>query len=204
MPIRSGLGLRFPYDYGGLISVASATMQNDGAARERIELVVNPQGGVMNKMFVIAALSCAICWGQHPENCKPSALNIPEAKYPCIFPRQPRDVPRHCAGCAKGACRLGGGLELTKGPDGIWSGTTPQPWWWASTTTIVRIDGATVADPSTMTFFGSGWQNSGIEIPAPDAGFLQPKDVPRGRVSEQWYYSKVTGEVAPLLRLYAA
>jgi enterochelin esterase family protein len=45
-----------------------------------------------------------------------------------------------------------------------------------------------------MTFFGSGWQNSGIEIPAADAEFYAPKDVPHGRVSEQWYYSKVTGK----------
>jgi enterochelin esterase-like enzyme len=57
------------------------------------------------------------------------------------------------------------------------------------------IDGATVADPSTHTFFGSGWQNSGIEIPAPDQEFYQPrKDIPRGRVSEQWYFSTVTGK----------
>jgi enterochelin esterase-like enzyme len=58
----------------------------------------------------------------------------------------------------------------------------------------VQIDGATVADPSTMTFFGSGWQNSGIEIPEADADFYRAKDVPRGRVSEQWYFSKVTGK----------
>jgi enterochelin esterase-like enzyme len=56
----------------------------------------------------------------------------------------------------------------------------------------VNLDGAIVADPSTRTYFGSGWWNSGIEIPAPDQEFYQPKDVPRGRVSEQWYYSKVT------------
>jgi enterochelin esterase family protein len=58
----------------------------------------------------------------------------------------------------------------------------------------VNIDGATVADPSTRTYFGSGWWNAGIEIPAPDQEFYQPKEVPRGRVSEQWYFSKVTGQ----------
>ncbi len=45
-----------------------------------------------------------------------------------------------------------------------------------------------------MTFFGSGWPNSGIEIPEPDAdaSYYHAKDVPHGHVSEQWYFSKVT------------
>jgi len=90
--------------------------------------------------------------------------------------------------------RVGSGFDMTKGPDGIWTVTT---------TALVpgfryyslRIDGATVADPSTMTFFGSGWLNSGIEIPEPDADadYYNAKDVPHGHVSEQSYYSKVTG-----------
>jgi len=148
----------------------------------------------MQKIFLIAALSCAVCWGQHPADCKPSALNIPEAKYPCIFPDN-RVMFRVIAPDAqKVRVSLGGGTELTKGPDGIWSGTTAQPLVVGFNYYNVRIDGATVADPSTMTFFGSGWANSGIEIPAPDADFYAPKDVPRGRVSEQWYYSKVTGK----------
>ena len=45
-----------------------------------------------------------------------------------------------------------------------------------------------------MTFFGSGWWNSGIEIPASDADFYATKDVPHGRVSQQHYYSTVTGK----------
>ena len=39
----------------------------------------------------------------------------------------------------------------------------------------VNIDGATVADPSTRTYFGSGWWNAGIEIPAPDQDFYSAK-----------------------------
>ena len=85
-----------------------------------------------------------------------------------------------------------GGLNLTKGPDNIWSGTTAQPLVEGFHYYNLVIDGARVADPSTHTYFGSGWQNSGIEIPAPDQEFYQPKAVPRGRVSEQWYFSTVT------------
>src|SRR5262245_34533602 len=128
MPIRFGVGLKFSYDYGRLINLWPRPRgEHAGAARERIELLVNPQGGVMNKIFVIAALSCAICWGQHPEDCKPSALNIPEAKYPCIFPDNRAMFRVIAPDAQKVRVSLGGGLELTKGPDGIWFGKTPQP-----------------------------------------------------------------------------
>ena len=58
------------------------------------------------------------------------------------------------------------------------------------------IDGSTVADPATRTFFGSGWDNSAVEIPEPqtDAAYYSVKDVPHGQVSRRWYYSKVTGK----------
>jgi len=53
-----------------------------------------------------------------------------------------------------------------------------------------------MADPATRTFFGSGWDNSGIEIPEPesDAAYYALKDVPHGQVSQRWYFSKVTGK----------
>lgn len=140
---------------------------------------------------ILAALSCAVCWGQAPTDCKPNPLNIPEAKYPCIFP-DGRAMFRVNAPNAQTVRVSLGGLNLTKGPDNIWSGATAQPLVEGFHYYNLAIDGASVADPSTHTYFGSGWQNSGIEIPAPDQEFYQPKDVPRGRVSEQWYFSTVT------------
>jgi enterochelin esterase family protein len=39
-----------------------------------------------------------------------------------------------------------------------------------------------------VTFFGSGWQNSGIEIPeAVEIDHYHAKDVPHGHVGQQWY-----------------
>jgi enterochelin esterase family protein len=141
--------------------------------------------------LILAALGCAACWGQAPTGCKPNPLNIPEAKYPCIFP-DGRAMFRVNASNAQTVRVSLGGLNLTKGPDNIWSGATAQPLVEGFHYYNLAIDGASVADPSTHTYFGSGWQNSGIEIPAPDQEFYQPKDVPRGRVSEQWYFSTVT------------
>jgi enterochelin esterase family protein len=90
--------------------------------------------------------------------------------------------------------RVGKSFDMVKGADGAWTVTT---------TPLVEgfhyyslfVDGATVADPSTRTFFGSGWDNSAIEIPeGPGADYYLPKDVPHGQVSQRWYYSKVTGK----------
>ncbi len=147
----------------------------------------------MKRLLALAAFSCGICLAQAPADCKPNSLNIPEAKYPCIFP-DGRAMFRVVAPNAQSVRVSIGNLTLTKGPDGIWGGTTAQPLVEGFHYYSLIIDGATVADPSTHTFFGSGWQNSGIEIPAPDADFYAHKEVPHGRVAEQWYFSKVTGK----------
>ena len=54
-----------------------------------------------------------------------------------------------------------------------------------------------------MTYFGSGWQNSAIEIPDPDGDFYAAKEVPHGRVSQQRIL-KGDGQVAAVLRLHSA
>jgi hypothetical protein len=53
------------------------------------------------------------------------------------------------------------------------------------------VDGVTMADPATRTFFGSGWDNSGIEIPEPGVDYYSAKDVPHGEVRQRWYFSRV-------------
>jgi enterochelin esterase family protein len=80
---------------------------------------------------------------------------------------------------------------MQKGPDGVWDVTT-TPLVEGFHYYTLQIDGAVVADPSAKTFFGSGWWNSGIEIPSSDSDFYAAKDVPHGRVSQQHYYSTVT------------
>ncbi len=142
-------------------------------------------------LALLAVVGVQPAWAQSDDQCTPSALNIPESKYPCVYPDH-RVMFRVVAPDAqKVSVRIGPGFDMEKGPDGVWSvTTTPQVVGFHYYT--LRIDGATVADPSTMTYFGSGWQNSAIEIPAADAEFYSPKDVPHGRVSQQWYYSTVT------------
>ncbi len=150
----------------------------------------------MKKALLFAVLACScVCtraWAQPPADCKPNALNIPSAPYPCVLPDN-RVIFRVAAPDAqKVTVRLGKGFPMEKGPDGLWYVTT-TPLVIGFHYYTLSIDGAVVSDPATRTFFGSGFDNSAIEVPDPDAAFYTLKDVPHGQVRQRWYFSKVTG-----------
>ena len=138
-------------------------------------------------------MCCGWCWGQPPSGCKPSALNIPGAPYPCIHPDNRVTFRVAAPDANKVQVRLGGTHEMTRGADGLWMVTIPPQVVGFHYYTIV-VDGAILADPASRTFFGSGWYNSGIEIPEREADYYNAKDVPHGEVRQRWYYSKVTGK----------
>jgi len=144
------------------------------------------------RTVLLTLVACASCWAQATD-CKPSSLNIPGAPYPCVHPDRSVTFRVQAPEAQKVQVRLGGTHDMTKGADGLWTATIPPQVVGFHYYSIV-IDGAVVADPATRTFFGSGWDNSGIEIPEPDAdaAYYSAKDVPHGQVSQRWYYSKVT------------
>ena len=147
------------------------------------------------RIAICALFALGSLWAQGTEDCKPSSLNIPNAPYPCVHPDRRVTFRVSAPEAQKVQVRLGGAHDMTKGADGLWMVTIPPQVVGFHYYSIV-IDGAVVADPATRTFFGSGWDNSGIEIPEPDtdAAYYSVKDVPHGQVSQRWYYSKVTGK----------
>jgi enterochelin esterase-like enzyme len=154
----------------------------------------------MTKPLLLTTLLCAWCvatpaWSQTPPECRPNALNIPNAPYPCILPDNRVTFRVAAPEAQKVRVRLGQGFDMSKGPDGLWyATTTPQVVGFHYYT--LSIDGAVVADPATRTFFGSGFDNSAVEVPesAADADYYSLKDVPRGTVRQRWYRSAVTGQ----------
>src|SRR5258706_12835610 len=147
------------------------------------------------RFLILPLLTCGLYQAQAADECKPSSLNIPGAPYPCVYADRrvtfrvaPPDAQRF-------QVRLGGPHDMTKGADGLWMAPIPPQVVGFHYYSIV-VDGAVVADPATRTFFGSGWDNSGLEIPESeaDAAYYTAKDVPHGQVSQRWYYSKVTGK----------
>lgn len=144
------------------------------------------------RSIILALLACGIGFSQ-PDGCVPSSLNIPGAPYPCVYPDRRVAFRVQAPDAQKVQVRLGGAHELTRGSDGLWSGTIPPQVVGFHYYTI-SIDGAIVADPATRSFFGGGWWNSAIEVPEADAGYYTAKDVPHGEVRQRWYFSTVTGK----------
>ncbi|HYW44407.1 MAG TPA: alpha/beta hydrolase-fold protein [Bryobacteraceae bacterium] len=147
----------------------------------------------MKPTFLLAALGCGLCFGQAADDCKPSTLNIPGAQYPCVYPDNRVAFRLAAPDAQKVQVRLGGAHDMTRGADGMWSVTIPPQVVGFHYYTLV-VDGVTIADPATRTFFGSGWDNSGIEIPEQGVDYYSARDVPHGDVRQRWYFSKVTGK----------
>lgn len=81
-------------------------------------------------------------------------------------------------------------FDMVKGPDSVWTYTSePQDKGYHNYWMIV--DGAIVVDPATNAFMGYGRMCNGFEIPDPDGGFYELKDVPHGNVLIKNYYSTV-------------
>lgn len=149
---------------------------------------------VMKAILLAGAISAGLssqASAQPPADCRPSALNIPGAPYPCVLPDN-RVMFRVAAPEAhKVRVRIGKGFDMTKEADGLWYvTTTPQVIGFHYYT--IQIDGAVVADPSTRSFFGGGWWNSGIEVPDPEGAYFALQEVPHGEVRQRWYHSSLT------------
>ena len=82
--------------------------------------------------------------------------------------------------------------DMVKGEDGVWTWTSePQDLGYHNYWMIV--DGAIVLDPATDGFIGYSHMCNAFEIPDPDGGFYDLKDVPHGNVQIENYFSSVTG-----------
>ena len=146
------------------------------------------------KVLTLLFLLCGLCAAEATEDCKPSSLNIPGAKYPCVYADGRATFRIVAPDAQKVQLRVGKNYDMVKGDDGAWTVTT-APLVVGFHYYSVAVDGAVGADPDTRTFFGSGWDNSGIEIPeGPEGDYYRPQEVPHGQVSQRWYYSRVTGQ----------
>jgi enterochelin esterase-like enzyme len=128
----------------------------------------------------------------------PAASNVPGAQSPSINPDRSiafaLKAPDANSVLVAGGDGLGKGpFPMTKGADGTWKVTTPPSvpgfhyYWFV-------LNGVSVNDPASETYFGYGKETSGIEVPEAGADFYSLKNVPHGEVRAKWYLSKTTGE----------
>ena len=128
-----------------------------------------------------------------PADSVPATSNVRGAEYPRVLPDL-RVVFRIKAPDAKKvefAFFNPTRYPATKDTEGFWTAIT-EPVAPGFHYYRVFLDGAEVNDPSSETYYGTGKQTSGIEIPEKGVDFYLTKDVPQGEVRERWYRSKTT------------
>jgi len=121
----------------------------------------------------------------------PAATNVPGQQYPQVDVERRATFRVVAPGAQSVRVSLGGGTQLTKGENGIWTGAT-RPLDPGFHYYQLIIDGVSVADPCSESFFGSSHMWSGIEIPEKGVDFYDVKDVPHGEIRIKPYFSKVT------------
>jgi enterochelin esterase-like enzyme len=118
--------------------------------------------------------------------------NIRGADYPRILPDLRIQFRIKAPDAKKVQFDLGKPYDAIKDDNGYWTATTDPKvpgfhYYW------LVVDGVYLIDPSSETFYGTGKEASGIEIPEKDVDYYSPQDVPHGDVRERWYLSKTTG-----------
>ncbi|MEO5959147.1 MAG: alpha/beta hydrolase-fold protein, partial [Opitutaceae bacterium] len=124
------------------------------------------------------------------EDFKPARSNMPGKEYPQV--NSERRV-RYRVVAPQAASVKVDALELTKGPDGAWMGTS-EPMDEGIYFYNLNIDGAEVPDPNSIVF-GVTRLHSGVEIPAVDEDFYALKNVPHGRLTEIRYFARSSNSI---------
>jgi enterochelin esterase-like enzyme len=147
---------------------------------------------MLKKITLIMSLVVGLfnfCYAQSTERIIPET-NIGQAEYPCILPDN-RVMFQVRAPQAQSVMVSLGNTVLTKGNNGIWTGTTgpldPGFHYYQ-----LIIDGVSVSDPASEAFYGTSKMSSAIEIPEKSVDFYTIKDVPHGTIISKRYFSKYT------------
>ncbi len=126
-----------------------------------------------------------------PTDSKPASTNVPGAEFPKVD-SQGRVTFRIKAPDAKSVqIDLTKKFDMVKNAEGTWEVTT-EPIVPGFHYYSIIVDGLTVVDPSSQTFYGMGRNASGIEIPEKDIDYYLPKNVPHGQIRQLRYYSNIT------------
>ena len=92
---------------------------------------------------------------------------------------------------------LGGRNDGIKDATGTWTVVTRplQPGYHYYS---LLIDGVSVADPASQSYYGSSRMSSAIDIPEPGMDLFETQDVPHGQVREMVYWSEYAGAWRPV------
>ncbi len=148
-----------------------------------------------------AILAGGTCWAQMGRTAvlpptaagtvHPSAYNFPAAQYPRIeadnrvtFQFRAPDAQKVQVSIANTP------FDMVRGENGIWTYTTAEPQDLGYHNYWMIVDGAVVLDPGTDAFIGYSHMCNAFEVPDPNGGFYELKDVPHGNVLIKNYFAK--------------
>jgi len=134
-----------------------------------------------------------------PEGSFSPVTNINRASYPRVLPDLSVMFRVNAPQAQQVQIDLcGTKYDMVKGGDGLWTVTT-KPQVPGFHYYFLIVDGVSVADPASQSFYGCGKWSSAIEIPEAGMDDFEVQDVPRGEVRTVWYFSKVDEAWRPLL-----
>ena len=122
---------------------------------------------------------------------RPAETNIRSAKYPQILPNGQAIFRIKAPEAQKVQLDLGKKYDMAKNKEGVWEVTTDSLSEGFHYYSLI-IDGVSVADPASESFYGMGRMASGIEVPFKGDDYYTVKNVPHGDIRIKRYYSNVT------------
>jgi enterochelin esterase-like enzyme len=147
-------------------------------------------------MKVIVFLCCLSAWtsvnalAQSAEGV-PAPSNINQSAYPRVLPDNRVVFQVQAPNAGQVQVNLGRMYDMQKDGTGLWTVTTgPQDPGFHYYSLV--IDGVSVSDPASESFYGTGRWSSAIEMPEAGVDFYSVKDVPHGDIRSKQYFSKVT------------
>ena len=143
----------------------------------------------MNVRPILFALVCLSSRAQEP-----AASNVMGAEYPQIHPDNRVTFQLKAPNARKVEVQVPRAhYDMTRGENGVWSVTT-EPLVPGFHYYSLVVDGVAVNDPGSHTFYGTGKDSSGIEVPEAGVDYYSCKDVPHGDVRIRPYLSRTTGK----------
>jgi enterochelin esterase family protein len=127
------------------------------------------------------------------EDAKPAATNVMGAQYPRVLPDHSVTFQFKAPSAQSVDVDITEKkFPMTRGTDDVWSVTTP-PLVEGFHYYALDADGVRMNDPGSHTYFGTGKDTSGVEVPENGVDYYLAKDVPHGDVRIRTYHSKITG-----------
>lgn len=145
---------------------------------------------------VIASMGIGCAAAANPAEGSTASTNIPMAAYPCVDNAKRATFRLHAPEAKDVKVDIcGKKYDMTKDENGVWTATT-DPLVEGFHYYFLIVDGVSVIDPASETFYGCGKECSGIEIPeSPEdaAYYTFNKDISHGQVRECKYWSDTEG-----------